>query len=506
MRKAWLGLAALLVGGGSVQAQRFPPVGYPEPTPMPPSVAPNYGYPGFPPAPVAPPTTSRYPGWGNPNDGLAVPISYQPYPYYPPQAPGPQPSASPPPVAAASVAPPFVQRPTPIALTDVVGSYIANKVATADTIAYHRPHDERFWFRGDFVMSRINAGPLSTPLVTSGAIGNPHPGALNPADPGTAILFGGNGLNYSMQPGFRIEGGYFFDSENRYSIDLGAMVLAQTNINYAVSSTSNGDPILARPIFNTLTNDERSVLTSFPGAIAGSVSVESQSSFWSLELNGRRHAYLYENLHAEGLVGFRTLSLREKLRIQDNLKELNGGFLSYNGQALDPGDRLLDHDLFQTANQFYGFQLGGALTLEREWFTLGLISKLGLGMTDQQSTIEGSTSVVSSTLGNSTSPGGILAQVTNIGNRHNYVFGLVPEFGANLGVNLHKNVRFTTGYTFLLWNSVLRPGDLIDRAINPGLPPGSPTYGVAGPPRPAYNPQDSTMLLHTFNFGLEVHY
>jgi hypothetical protein len=486
MRKKWLGLASLLVGGGAVQAQQYPPMapGYgPGYRPMP-AVAP-YGYGGV--VPTSGPM--GYPPPGAVPYGPAVPIGGRPI------VPGGMPIQP----AGAFQAAPLPSSPT-VPMTEYPQEMFAG-----EPIAFHRPHCETFWFRGDYVLGWITNGPLHAPLITSGAASDPHPGALDPADTGTAVLFGGNGLNYGMLSGMRLQGGVFCDNENRYSVDIGALILSPTNIVYSASSDATGSPIFARPIINAATGEERSFLTSTPGALAGATSVESRTDLWSIDLNARRHAYWYEHVHAEGLLGFRTTSLRENIRITDNLKDLNGSYLTFNGVPLNAGDRLYEQDHFRVINQFYGFQLGSGLTFERDWFSFGVLAKVAAGVTDQETTINGTASVASP-FGNSIAAGGILAQLTNMGVRHNYAFGVIPEATANLGINITKNIRFNTGYSFLMWNNVIRPGDLIDRNVNVGLPPGSPAFGLSGPARPAYVSRETTFYLNTFNFGLEIHY
>jgi hypothetical protein len=524
MRKKWLGLATLLVSGGAAEAQQNSAAqgGYAfgfRPIPV---VAPYnpYGYPGMMPVPHPmgyPPmgAVPMYPG-AMPGQMPGQPMPGMPMPGMPPQPfvpvsmgsppmppPGAPPGAQPAPMPMgpqAPMNPALPPSPTvPMTMVDP-GSF------ARPPVAFHRPRCDKWWFKGDFLLAWISNGPLQAPLVTSGAATDPQPGALDPADTGTAVLFGGNGLNYGILGGFRLEGGAFLDRGNCYSVDVGTFVLSPTNIQYTAGSDAAGSPLIARPIINAATGAERSFLTSSPGSLAGSTTVESRSDIWSVEFNGRRHGYWGERLHAEGLFGFRTINLRENIRIQDNLRDLSGNFLTFNGTPLGAGDRLFEEDLFRASNQFYGFQLGGGLTFEKDWFSFGVMSKVGLGVTDQETIINGFASLNSATLGNATSTGGILAQLTNIGERHNYVFGLVPEIGANLGVNISKHVRLSTGYTFLYWNNVIRPGDLIDRAVNPGFPPGSPAFGASGPARPAYVSSETSFVVHTFNFGLEFRF
>jgi hypothetical protein len=135
-------------------------------------------------------------------------------------------------------------------------------------------------------------------------------------------------------------------------------------------------------------------------------------------------------------------------------------------------------------------------------------AKLALGGTRQSTSIAGSTTVLSpSGAVTASAPGGILALPTNIGSHNRTVFGILPEFGLNLGVELTQCVRLNLGYSFMLWSHVVRPGGQFDRNINPALAPSTPPpIPVGGPQGPIYQFNDELFWAHSFNIGLEFHY
>ena len=167
---------------------------------------------------------------------------------------------------------------------------------------------------------------------------------------------------------------------------------------------------------------------------------------------------------------------------------------------------LADEDTFQTVNQFIGPQIGGRLSWEHRWLTLDGFAKLAVGASQEQTTISGSTTFVSPA-GDQTVVGGVLAQPSNIGTYRRTVLGIVPEFGFNVGVEITKCARLQFGYSFLLWNHVVRPGNQFDRNVNPGQAPGSQTFGtITGPLSPTYRFNDELFWTHTLNLGLELHF
>ena len=76
-----------------------------------------------------------------------------------------------------------------------------------------------------------------------------------------------------------------------------------------------------------------------------------------------------------------------------------------------------------------------------------------------------------------------------------------------LGYNITPRVKATFGYTFLYWSNVARPGNQIDRNINPVNIPtsGAQGLGPAGGP-PTFNFQQSGYWAQGLNFGLEFRF
>ena len=97
-----------------------------------------------------------------------------------------------------------------------------------------------------------------------------------------------------------------------------------------------------------------------------------------------------------------------------------------------------------------------------------------------------------------TFPGGYLALPSNMGEYHRTHFGVVPEVGLNLKYQLTQKLGVSLGYTALYLNSVVRPGEQIDRNVNGGqssLYSGTPT-----PPGLQGGPAQPAPLFHTTDF------
>lgn len=235
---------------------------------------------------------------------------------------------------------------------------------------------------------------------------------------------------------------------------------------------------------------------SFPGALSGTVAVRQTTRLWGYDANLRTN--LWDGCchgagwSIDGYAGFRSLTLDESLQVTENLTSQ---------LAAAPGS-IMVFDKFQTQNTFYGGQLGlqGELRWNR-WF-LNADAKIGLGDVHEVVDILGSTTISDPT-GVHTSPGGLLAQGTNIGTYSRDRFAVLPELGVNVGYQVTDCLRLFVGYNVLYLSSVVRPADQIDRTVNTTQIPRFGGTGLTGPANPAFNFRGSDFYAQGLNVGLE---
>jgi hypothetical protein len=188
-------------------------------------------------------------------------------------------------------------------------------------------------------------------------------------------------------------------------------------------------------------------------------------------------------------LGWRYFQLDERLTVREDLTSLD---------TLNPGSFIIN-DSFQTKNQFNGVELGVQWQGRRGYCSLETLMRLGLGNTRQTVTIAGNTQTTQNGQ-TTTNNGGLLAQRTNIGSFTRDQLGVVPELGATVGYQLTERLRLTTGYSFIYWSNVVRPGDQIDTSVNPNLlPPETPSQTAFLNPRFTF--QDSDYWVQGLSFG-----
>jgi Putative beta barrel porin-7 (BBP7) len=364
---------------------------------------------------------------------------------------------------------------------------------------------QRAWVTLDFLAWWIKPGPSPNPLVTAGSANDSISGALG--QPGTTVLYGGRDLNYGSFAGIRVDAGWWLPCCPNIGIEAAYIGLQQRTIGFSAFSDGNGDPVIARPVINAQTKAETSYIDSFSGAASGGVTASSASTFDSWEINAIFNMLQTKRWSWDAIVGFRSLDLTERLELQDLLIPLAAGNFSFAGGPADPPSSLWDYDCFHTGNHFYGGQLGSRLIWNLGRWDIDWTVKVALGVTQQTTTIEGASFLLTPGSPPVGASGGVLAQPTNIGRYYHSSFSVVPETGFNFGYQITPWLRAQIGYNFLYWTSVVRPGNQIDRTVNPSQVPTDASFtGLTGPARPVLVPQTSDFWTQGVNFGLEFRF
>jgi hypothetical protein len=342
------------------------------------------------------------------------------------------------------------------------------------------------------------ASPAGTPPATAGILGQP----------GTATLFGGGDALGTMRPGGRFTVGVWFDPRQLDGIEASYLELALARHGGTWGNASGA--ILARPYVDAVTGANAAVVVPAPGAfpadpalVSQSVQVGSTSLFNGAEVL-LRHSLVCDLFHRRYLVGgYRYFGLIDRLGVTQTNVISTGTPGGYPQLAI--GSR----DQFDVVNQFHGGEFG---LIERWWhhrWGLMATGKVGFGGTGISSAVSGLTQgtqtvlnadgTTTATLVSST-PGGVLAQPTNSGNRWSSAFAAVGEVGVALDYALLPQLRCSVGYTCIWWSQVARAGAQIDSAVNPTqFPPGT----LSGPAAPAFQLQTTDFWAQGLTLGLE---
>jgi hypothetical protein len=352
--------------------------------------------------------------------------------------------------------------------------------------------DARVYGTVEYLLWWIKDSPAAPPLVSTGTLG----------DPGVRVLLGGTDIDTGEHHGGRFTLGVWLTQARDLGLEASGFVVPESSVQRSVSSSGQpGSQDLFIPFFDVTRPGENTTRLSEAGEFAGTAQESLTSSLDGAELNVVRQLVASPAWRLDLLGGFRYLRLNERLTF------------STSSPLLPPelGDIFIIEDAFETDNAFYGGQLG--LRGEHRWgrFFVQAAVKVGLGAMHQAVDIRGS--LVANEFNQfgepQTFPGGYFAQPTNIGEHARDVFAVLPEGRVTLGLQLTPWAALTVGYTFLYASDVVRPGEQIDRGINPTQNPsftGAVPSPLVGPARPAFSFRGSDVWAQGLTVGVALRF
>jgi hypothetical protein len=348
----------------------------------------------------------------------------------------------------------------------------------------------RFYGRAEYLLWWMKDSPQPLPLVTDGFAN----------DPGTHVIMGGKDIDLGRHNGGRLTLGYWLTDDHAWGVEASGFYLPKVTRRQAVSSSgAPGSVDLLVPFFDVDRNAEAVTFVSSAGEFSGTASQRSTSRLWGAEGNVVFGLTNPGPWRVELLGGFRYLNLAEGFSFATSSPDLPPG----------PTTVFLTEDIFDARNDFYGGQLGLRGRYQAGRFTADGTLKVAVGAMRQHVDVTGAfaTNFFTSTV--QSFAGGIFAQPTNIGSHRRDVFAVVPEAGVNVGFRLTNWASIVVGYTFLYASNVARPGNQLDRVINPTQSPAisldtpAPLVGAA---RPRFKFEGSDFWAHGLNAGIAFNF
>lgn len=345
----------------------------------------------------------------------------------------------------------------------------------------------------------VKSGPLSVPLASSG-------GNLAILGTGAAPILS-NSFNYEEHPGGQLTFGFWLDQGGHIGLDASLFVLDQESINRSITASPGSADVFGRPIVNALTGQEAVSLVASPGQLSGGIVVRSTDQVYGAEFNFIGSLYRGPSMTADMVIGGRYIGLHEDLSVFMRKHRLGpAGIAAFNGQVVAPGGAVSIGDNFETRNDFYGGQVGLRSLYHWNNFFVSLKGTLAVGTDHEVVNIYGSSSL-GGLAGPATLPGGLLAVSSNSSLHSHNDFTYVPEGSIKVGYNLTDYISVYAGYTFLYMFDVARPGEQIDRTVNPGFVPTNLAFGSTNTPvRPVGSVQTSDFWMQGLMLGMEIRY
>jgi hypothetical protein len=398
---------------------------------------------------------------------------------------------------------------TPAISSDTTIAPQTNPSAAGNCFVDSCPRPKRLWFGGEYLLWWLKSAPEPVPFITTFPINTTSatPGAIG--QPDTQILLGGSDLDTQARQGGRFTVGGWINRNCTLGVEANYFFIANQGTTQSINS--GGDPtapIFAVPFIDATTGMESvgpllGGPTNSPGFTSYAATLSRTNHLQGAELNGVYNLMSQRNVRLNLLGGFRWLQFNENLGLAQSVTGIPGS----------PADGFVYNavDLFNTRNNFYGGQLGIRGEFNRGRLFVNATAKAALGTTFETVNINGSTQTNFLTGPGGplqTLPGGVFTQPSNIGGYHAERFAVVPEGTFNVGYQIRERTRVFVGYTFLYINEVARPGNQIDRTINPTQTNFANAAGVtpSGPAAPLFNLHQSDFWAQGINFGLEFRY
>ena len=339
-----------------------------------------------------------------------------------------------------------------------LGGYGANALfPRLRNAVFGGPGDGRFTLGAEYLLWFSRAQVAPTLFTTSSPQFN---GIQGQGD--TRTLFGNQVIGNTHQSGGRFTASYLFPNRN-WGIDGSVFFLGNSNGSYSLNSST--DSLIARPFVNINTGQNFSQLTAFPGLSTGSARIDFDTNIWGTEVNARRALLCCPTpcSRLDLLVGFKNLNVSESLNITESFARTPNSPTSIGVPNAISGTV---EDRFRTENHFYGVNVGMQGEIQRGRWYLNGKAAVALGQIQQQVTIAGAQTILTD-VGISRSTGGLLALPgANIGSYSQSKFGVLPEAGLTLGVNLTPHLRVGVGYNIMYINSIVRPSGQIDTGLD----------------------------------------
>ena len=308
--------------------------------------------------------------------------------------------------------------------------------------------DSRWSVSAEALFSWFKSSPTPVPIITDNYLD----------EPGANILLGGGSVDTNPNAGFKLTGAYRIDS--RLGVELSGFYIPTRRTSSSVSSTGEPGSIdLMLPFFDVTINQENVTEISYWPDYRGSAQAKLSNNLGGGELNVTWTMPPQEAWRVDLLGGFRFLQLRESYTITTSSP--------YNPP--NPADIWNTTDAFAARNRFYGLQVGARAAFERGPWLGSVAAKVAFGTMQQRVSVDGYLETNDYTNYGATQifPGGYFAFPSNSGNHTQSVFATVPEITLNVGYRLTPEATVFVAYSFLSASNVARPGEQINRNIDP---------------------------------------
>ena len=179
-------------------------------------------------------------------------------------------------------------------------------------------HRSRGWVSGEYLLW-WTSGVRLPPLITASPAGTPVGEAAILNGPSTEVLFGNEVANDEARSGFRVESGYWLDSDCTSALE-GSFFLLASHGESLTAGSADGSQIVGRPFFNVQTGQGAAELVSYPGVVSGFVHADASAlDFLGADIGCRRPICCGPCGRLDWDMGYRFFYFADQVRVSEHL-------------------------------------------------------------------------------------------------------------------------------------------------------------------------------------------
>ena len=325
-----------------------------------------------------------------------------------------------------------------------------------------------------------------------------RPGAPGAFD---TLLLGGQALDSQPSAGGRFSTGWSTNTHQTTGLEIVYFFLGTRTFHQNARSFSGGSASIFGLPYTNATTGLSEILTLARSGFADSTLTASTSvRVQGWEVNTVANVVDEKHIKLNALIGWRYFQVHEGVRLEQ-----------IQFRYADPTGVIRTADQFDAHNRFHGGQLGLHADMRRGVVFCEMTAKIAFGQTYEVVKNEGATLFQPFGIGGPVTQmfggSGLYVQPSSAGRTANGVFAVVPEGTFKFGFRLSDTGRVYVGYSFIYLSDAVRPGDQIDRTLNPSqIPLVSGTAPVLGADRPSRLFNRSDFWAQGLIIGLETRY
>jgi hypothetical protein len=317
---------------------------------------------------------------------------------------------------------------------------------------------------------------------------------------GTSVLVGNRALDIEPHAGGRFVTGSSLNHAETFGYEIAYFFLGTRSYRERISDLNTRVQSFGLPYTNAVTGANETLLLAQPGMTNSALMASTSTRVQGWEVNTVANVVNEKHVKIHAIAGWRYFQVHEGLRIEQT-----------QFRYADMPGVTRTADQFDAHNRFHGGQLGLHADFRRGLVFCEMTAKIAFGQNYEVVKNEGMTHLLTPGAGvanmRSFGGSGLYVQPSNFGRTANGVFAVVPEGLVKFGLRLGDSGRLYVGYNFIYLSDAVRPGDQIDRTLNPAqIPLLTGTGPVFNADRPARIVNRSDFWAQGLVIGLETRY